>query len=95
MALLGTLWDVQRNRTAAGATVGILLTYAHSLGTTPDLVLPVLRSVERLSLAPSLIAEGGNASLATAGVLFQSLASNSAPVVDFDLYVSFIWSGAR
>lgn len=95
MGLLGTFWDIYRNRTIAGGNAALTTTFAHSLGTTPDMVLPVLRSVERLSLAPSLTAEGGNASLATAGVLLQSLATMSAPVVDFDLYIVYVWSGAR
>jgi len=92
MALLGTFWDVQRNRTIAGGNAPLTTTFAHSIGATPNLVLPVLRSMERMSSNTALIAEGGNASLATVGVLLPSIATSSAPVTDFDLYVVSVHS---
>ena len=95
MALLGVWFDVYRNRTIAGGNAALTTTFAHSLGTTPDLVLPLQRSVERLSFSPSLIGEGANASLATCGVLVQSLANMSVPIVDFDLVIAYVHSTIR
>lgn len=85
MALLGTLWDKLSARTLAGGPA--TTTYQHSLGATPDFALPILRSFDRQTVAPSLIAEGGNASLATVGVLLPSMANASAPTAIFDLFV--------
>lgn len=95
MALLGTYWDIYRNRTIAGGNDVLVTTFAHSLGTTPDVSIPVLRSVQRASVSPQLVAEPANASLATVGVLLQSIASPSAPVTDFDLYLAYVHSIAR
>ncbi len=92
MALLGTFWDVQRNRTIAGGNAPLTTTFVHSLGVAPHLVLPVLRSLERMSHTGALFAEGGNASLATLGVQLPSIATSSAPVTDFDLYVVTVHS---
>ena len=95
MALLGTLWDVFRTRTIDGGASVLTTTFAHSLGTTPDVILPVLRSMNRQSVSPSLVAEGANASLATCGVLLPSIASPTAPLIIFDLYVCYVHSISR
>lgn len=95
MALLSTFWDVLRTRTLDAAGAPLALTYAHSVGQAPDLILPVLKSVGRHSHTPALFCEGANASLATVGVMYPSVANASIPVVAFDLYVAYIYSTGR
>ena len=95
MALLGTWWDVQRNRTINGGNDVLLTTFAHSVGTTPELRIAQLVSTQRASVCPQLVVDGANASLATIGVYLQSIATPSAPITVFDAYFAYIHSIVR
>lgn len=100
MALLGTFFDVIRLRSLVGDAGGAVIVsgYVHSLGTTPDVVIPVVRSIERLASAPytQLFSEIGNASQATVGVLSTSnMLSASRGTIAFDIYVQYVHSIAR
>jgi len=91
MALLGILIDKQTLSQAGGeADTVTALTLNHSLpATNPELVLPVLRSVEAMAGdgargIPALAGLGGNASIST---VFVAASSNaSVPAVMFDVY---------
>lgn len=91
LALLGTRIDVNAGQTLTGITMS---TYAHSLGTTPDLVLANLKSANTATAHGALVAIGGNASLNTVGLQGASvaLASNLA---SFDVVSFYFWSGIR
>ncbi len=100
MALLGYQWDKSAVQTMAyntgGANIGgIYVNVAHSLGTTPDVVLPRLRSVQALAeldLAGPLTIDG-NASQSTVGIVCASVAS--FPVIAFDAVSIYVWNPVR
>jgi len=79
MALLGTFIDRSAgiSVTAAGYS-----TLAHSLGTAPDAVLLQLRSQSVASVSP-IIADGGNASMATVGQVGATTSFFAAYVIYF------------
>ena len=101
MALLGTYWHKFIAQTfavaAGGALGGIQLTgLNHSLGTIPELVLPVpisISSVEPTSGWHGMFQYGGNASQATIGVLTGSVASY--PTTQYDCHVAILHSFIR
>lgn len=91
MALLGILIDKQTH-SRAGDDVDTVtaITVNHSLpATNPELVLPVMRSMEAVAGngangTPALLGLGGNASIST---LFIAMASSpSTPTVMYDVY---------
>ena len=92
MALLGYLIDKQSvSQAGAGNTDGVqAITLNHSLpATNPELVLPVMRSVEAVAGngsrgIPALAGLGGNASISTIFICMAS--SPSTPTVMFDVY---------
>ena len=88
MALLGTFIDKTTRSRAGDDLKGVTLaaTVVHSLSTTPQLVLPVMRSIEGVDsfAAMSLLGLGGNGSIATFGFYVSS--ARSCPTVMFDLY---------
>lgn len=91
MAIIGVYIDRTANATLSGVT---LTTYPHSLGTTPDMVLPVLKSANTATSAGSVIAIGGNASLSTVGLQAASISAGSNLVV-MDIYSWFFHSIIR
>ena len=97
MALLGTYVEKVTRSRAGDDLRGVTLagTIVHSLSTTPDLVLPVLRSVEAVDsfAAISLLGLGGNGSIATFGFYVSS--ARSCPTVMFDLYALIFHSIIR
>jgi hypothetical protein len=91
MSILGMLIDKTTVSRAHDDLKG--LTYAslaHSLpATNPEVVLPIMRSVEELTWKnttgmPMLLGDGGNASLATYGLAMGSGATT--PTIMFDVY---------
>ena len=93
MALLGKYWD----KISAATIVGsggqqAYQTYQHSLGTTPDGAIPVVRSIAIASCVAVVGALGGNASIATGARFTPSLADSSSPTVSFDLFVVAVHS---
>lgn len=94
MAILGKLIDKTTVSREGDALKGVTLaSLAHSLpATNPDIVLPVLRSVQEVGHQPAvqLLGLGGNASLATIGYAVGSTAS--CPTVMFDVYTAVIHS---
>lgn len=99
MAILGTYVDRTTVSRAGDALAGVTLaTLSHSLpATNPEMVLPILRSVEDLagSQAPiSLLGLGGNASIATIGYAAASVAA-SCPTVMFNVYSTVFYSLIR
>lgn len=100
MALLGTFWQVIGPVTVAPATGGALVgaaysNYQHSLPTTPEVVIPVARSIQAHSQnSPvNLMQVGGTPTYATVGVLVGSCVSH--PVVAMDIYAAMIHSSVR
>ncbi len=99
MALLGTFWNAIGPVTAApvtgGAAIAAVAGYNHSLPTTPEVVVPVMRSlgVAANNGIPALIAQPGNASQVTVGYVLPSVASH--PTIAFDIYAAMIHSSVR
>lgn len=94
MAILGKLIDKTTVSRAGDAFKGVThSSLAHSLpATSPDIVLPVLRSVQEVGYQSpiAVIGLGGNASLATIG--FVGMSCISQPTIMFDVYVGVIHS---
>lgn len=90
MAILGTYVDRALSTRAGDNLVGVTLTtLAHSLATSPDAVIPVLRSVQDIgdnNPNPKIMALRGNGSLNTIG--FAVPTTRSAPTVEYEV-VSF------
>jgi hypothetical protein len=87
MAILGTLIDKQTiSRAAVTGAAGVTLaTLSHSLpATNPEMVLPILRSIQDISIAPNvgLMGLGGNASLLTIGYAVGSSATCGTLLAD-------------
>lgn len=100
MSILGTLADVVRGQSVAGGVFGgaTYLTVPHSLppGTSPDVCIPVLLSVQGASAMPALGANrAGLSNLNSIGVFGPSAAAASFPTLAFDVYSWIFWSGAR
>lgn len=102
MALLGYQFHVIGPNTVASNTGSVApyaayAAYAHSVATTPDLVIPQLRSVAIVgngnAMAAPMLALGGNASQATVGYAMASQLSQA--IFAFDLYVAYIHSASR
>lgn len=101
MPLLGTYWHKFVTQTlavaAGGALGGIRLTgLNHSLGTIPELILPVPISITPLLNHGGwhgMLAFGGNASQATIGVIGGSVAS--FPTTAYDCHVAILHSYIR
>lgn len=91
MALLGTFIDRNANNTLTGIT---LTTFAHSLGTTPDVVWANLKSANTATAPGDLVAVGGNASLSTVGLQGATIAAASN-LKFFDVYAQYFWSAIR
>lgn len=91
MSIIGAYIDRVAGATLTGVT---LTTYPHSLGTTPDMVLPVLKSANTATAPGALIAPGGNASLSTVGLQAASVALGSN-MANFDIYSWFFHSIIR
>lgn len=91
MSIIGTFIDRNAGNTLTGVT---LSTYAHSLGTTPDMVMPILKSANTATAPGALVAPGGNASLSTVGLQAASVALGSN-LVAFDVYSWYFWSAIR
>ena len=86
MSLLGQLISVNSASRAGDALTGVTFeTRLHSLRTTPELVIPVLRSVQAIGInaIPQLAWVGANASAATIAIAVPSTAS--APVIMYDV----------
>jgi hypothetical protein len=111
MALLGKLIDKLTasfaQGTLAGATLG---TFNHSLAmtgnpnlglgslaTTPDAVIPVLRSVANLTgqAAPALLGMGANGSLSTVGIVNSGPSAATLPANLFDIFTIVFHSVIR
>lgn len=95
--LLGTFID-KTTRSRAGDDfkgVSLGLTQSHSLGTTPDTVMAVLRSVQEVGAQAPLqvLGLGGNASILTFG--FAGASAASAPTILYDLYAIYWMSMIR
>lgn len=74
----------------------VLTTLSHSLpATTPDLFLPVLRSVQAIGAGAGvgLLAVSANQSLLSLGFYFSS--SASTPTVFLDAHAITYWSAIR
>ena len=90
MALLGFLIDKQtHSRVGDDVDTVTAITLNHSLpATNPELVLPVMRSIEIIGDGfngmPQLAGLGGNASISTIFICMAS--SPSTPTVMFDVY---------
>lgn len=102
MPLLGTYWHRFVNQTLAINTGGVSMTgfqfqnMNHSLGTIPELVLPIpisISSVEETGGWHGMFQYGGNASQATIGVLTGSVASY--PTTQYDCHVAILHSFIR
>ncbi len=88
MAILGVYIDRNAGRTLTGVT---LTTYPHSLGTTPSLVLTILKSSLTATAPADLYAVGGNASLSTVGLNAASVSLGSN-MDSFDVYAWYLHS---
>lgn len=97
MALLGTYIDRQSVSRAGDAFLGVTLgqTLNHSLATTPDTLLPVLRSAQAVGIQQMIapIGLGGNASILTYG--FVAGSGISCPTIMFDVYAIYWHSIVR
>ncbi|MFA6031270.1 MAG: hypothetical protein WC969_15580 [Elusimicrobiota bacterium] len=98
MALFGTFWQNLGPISVAPVTGGAALLgyagYQHSLGTTAEVVLPVLRSAAAIvNGTPALLALPGNVSQATLGWALPSVAS--MVTLAFDAYAAVIHSSVR
>ncbi len=96
MAILGTYIDKTTVSRAGDDLKGVTLaTLAHAVGTSPELVLPILRSVQEVGHQPAVqvLGLGGNASIATIGYAVGSTAS--CPTVEFDVFAGFLHSTIR
>lgn len=73
MALQKKFIDIGSGSFALGAASAgtVYATMAHSLGTAPDFVLPILTSLGNTATGgvPALVGVGGNASIATVGLV--------------------------
>lgn len=98
MALLGTFWNVISATIApntGNAPAGVYGANFHSLPTTPEVVIPVLRSVQVTQGNPpiNLLALGGNPTYATVGYVFGSCATT--PTVAMNIYAAMVHSTIR
>lgn len=97
MAILGTLIDKTTISRAGDALFGVTLaTLSHSLpATNPEMVLPILRSVQGIGHQPgvALLGLGGNASISTIGYAVGSTAS--CPTLLADVYAQVFHSIIR
>lgn len=99
MAILGTFIDRQTvSRVSDGLSQTVALaTLNHSLpATNPEMVLPILRSVEAANViqaVPAVIGLGGNASILTIGYAIGSAAS--CPTISFDVVAQVFYSTIR
>ena len=100
MALLGYLIDKQTHSRVGDAVDTVTaITLNHSLpATNPELVLPVMRSMEAMAGngangTPYIAGLGGNASISTIFICMAS--SPSTPTVMFDVYQMVLHSVIR
>lgn len=91
MSILGTYIDRVAGNTLSGVT---LTTYPHSLGTNPDMVMPILKSANTATAPGALVAPGANASLSTVGLQAASVAAGSN-LAFFDIYSWLFWQPIR
>lgn len=99
MAILGTYVDRTTVSRAGDALRGVTMaTLSHSLpATNPEMVLPILRSMQVLASGRnqvSLLGLGGNASIATIGYASGGGAA-SCPVVMFDVFSTVFYTLIR
>lgn len=96
MAILGT-WIDRNTVSHVGAAWGgaTNVTTPHSLGTSPDMVNVVLRSVQNATAPAQVGALRGNASLNTVQVFVGSVAGASAPTIEYDVFAWYFWSAIR
>ena len=87
MPILGTYVDRTLSTRVGDALVGVTMTtLAHSLATSPDAVIPVMRSIANVADTnpnPVLFALRGNGSLNTVG--FAVPTTRSAPTIEFEV----------
>lgn len=95
MAILGRLIDKQTVSRAGDDLAGVTLAALnHSLpATNPEMVLPILRSVQAVggngsNGLPALLGLGGNASQITVGYAMASAVS--CPTVMYDVYAAVL-----
>lgn len=105
----GTFWDRSAAQSLAGGAWGgaSQITLNHSLGAAPDFIIPVLTSMQALSVgafsttvySPVLGALRGNASINTVQVLGPlGGAANinySEPTISFEVYSGIVHSAVR
>lgn len=95
----GTLVDAVRGQSVPGGAWGgaTFLTVNNSLppGTTPDIAVPVLLSVQVLSAIPGIGVVRGQSNINSVGVFGPTLSGASQPTLAFDLVSWVFWSGAR
>jgi hypothetical protein len=91
MTILGSLIDKNASNTLTGVT---MTTFAHSLGTTPDLQLVNQRSAISATAAGNIAAIGANASLSTVGLQAASVSLGSN-LTFFDIWSFYFHSVIR
>lgn len=103
MSILGNLVDIRTASRVGDDLAGLTLaTFAHSLpATNPEVVIPVLRSIEDTAedggmlCNPAVFGLGGNASILTVGYHAGSVSAVSFGTIMFDLLAIVFHSAIR